>query len=80
MQVQLFVELLNHYLYFMEKGNEEITASIVNQVVSKIKEELPSLEPNEERDQITKHFENTKDHIKAAVSSKPTFKDIQIED
>ena len=23
-QVQLFVEILNHYLYFFEKGNEQV--------------------------------------------------------
>lgn len=69
-QVQLFVELLNHYLYFKEKGNEQIEADVVNQIIAKIKEELPNLEINEERDQINKHFKNTKDHVKAVTSSK----------
>lgn len=31
-QVQLFVELLNHYVYFLEKGNEQVNVEILNQV------------------------------------------------
>lgn len=27
-QVQLFVELLNHYLYFYEKGNDQVSFSL----------------------------------------------------
>jgi vacuolar protein sorting-associated protein 35 len=27
-QVQLFVELLNHYIYFYEKDNEQVSAKI----------------------------------------------------
>ena len=27
-QVQLFVELLNHYIYFYEKGNDQVNISI----------------------------------------------------
>lgn len=64
-QVQLLVELLNLYLYFLEKGNKEIGGSLLNQLISKIKEELPNLEMNEDRDQISSHFENTKIHIRA---------------
>jgi len=78
-QVQLFVELVNHYLYFMEKGNEEVTSSLVNQILTKIGEQLPGLERNEERDQINKHFENTTDHIKIISESNPSlFKDIEV--
>jgi vacuolar protein sorting-associated protein 35 len=80
-QVQLFVELLNHYVYFVEKGNDQINCSVMNQIISKIKEELPNLEKNEERDQINKHFENTKDHIKSVSTVKTDlYKEIEIED
>ncbi|XP_022256816.1 vacuolar protein sorting-associated protein 35-like isoform X1 [Limulus polyphemus] len=63
-QVQLFVELLNHYIYFYEKGNDQITVQVLNQLISKIKQELPGLEANEETDQINKHFLNTIEHLK----------------
>lgn len=31
-QVQLYVELLNSYLYYYERGNTQITVSMLNQV------------------------------------------------
>ncbi|KAF7283955.1 vacuolar protein sorting 35 isoform X1 [Rhynchophorus ferrugineus] len=68
-QVQLFVELLNHYIYFFEKGNEEVNIEILNQVIKKIKEELPNLESSDETEQITKHFNNTLEHIKTRLES-----------
>ncbi|XP_075218670.1 vacuolar protein sorting 35 isoform X2 [Lycorma delicatula] len=63
-QTQLFVELLNHYVYFYEKGNEHVTVAMLNQVISKIREELPNLEANEESEQISKHFTNTIEHLR----------------
>lgn len=68
-QVQLFVELLNHYVYFFEKGNDQVTVAILNQVIGKIKEELPNLEPSDETEQISKHFYNTLEHLKSRMES-----------
>jgi len=68
-QTQLFVELLNHYLYFYEKGNDQITVAMLNQVISKIREELPNLESNEETEQISKHFSNTIEHLRNRIES-----------
>lgn len=33
-QVQLYVELLNHYLFYFERGNSLITVTMLNQVIS----------------------------------------------
>ncbi|CAL8109830.1 unnamed protein product [Orchesella dallaii] len=77
-QVQLFVELLNHYLYFKKKGNQLIEATLVNELVEKIKEELPNLENNEESQQISKHFTNTIDHVKSVASIEEHYKDIAV--
>lgn len=33
-QVQLYVELLNHYLFYYQRGNAQITISMLNQVRS----------------------------------------------
>ncbi|XP_050301165.1 vacuolar protein sorting-associated protein 35 isoform X3 [Anthonomus grandis grandis] len=68
-QVQLFVELLNHYVYFFEKGNDQVNIEILNQVIKKIKEELPNLESSDETEQISKHFNNTLDHIRIRLES-----------
>lgn len=32
-QVQLYVELLNHYLFYYERGNSLITIAMLNQVI-----------------------------------------------
>ena len=40
---------------------------VLNQLISKIREDLPNLESNEETEQIRKHFENTVDHIRVRV-------------
>lgn len=68
-QVQLFVELLNHYVYFFEKENDQVTVQILNQVIGKIREESPNLESCEETDQISKHFANTLEHLKLRLDS-----------
>lgn len=64
-QVQLFIELTNHYIYFYEKGNDQVTVQIINQVIAKIKDEIPNLESSEETEQIQKHFSNTVEHLKS---------------
>ncbi|KAL4235432.1 Vacuolar protein sorting-associated protein 35 [Mactra antiquata] len=68
-QVQLFVELLNHYIYYYEKENEQVNIQVLNQLISKIKETLPNLEANEETEQINKHFQNTLEHLQVMKQS-----------
>ncbi|KAK7114883.1 vacuolar protein sorting-associated protein 35-like [Littorina saxatilis] len=62
-QVQLFVEVLNHYIYFYEKGCEQISVQVLNQIIARVRELLPNLEANEETEQINKHFKNTLEHL-----------------
>ncbi|XP_017786600.1 PREDICTED: vacuolar protein sorting-associated protein 35 isoform X2 [Nicrophorus vespilloides] len=71
-QVQLFVELLNHYVYFYENGNDQVTVQMLNQLIGKIREESPNLESSEETEQITKHFNNTLDHLRARIENPET--------
>ncbi|XP_071496799.1 vacuolar protein sorting-associated protein 35-like [Diadema antillarum] len=68
-QVQLFVEILNRYVYFYERGNEQITLMVPNQLLEKIREDMPNLEDNEDTEQITKHFNNTIDHLRTKQES-----------
>lgn len=45
----------------------------MNQLLAEIKELLPSIESNEETEQINKHFQNTLEHIQEdAVKSQST--------
>lgn len=39
------------------------------QVIKKIKEELPNLESSDETEQITKHFNNSLEHIRVRLES-----------
>lgn len=68
-QVQLYVELLNHYLFYFERGNSLITVTMLNQLIAKINEELPNLEQCEETKQIEMHNSNTLAHIKLRMES-----------
>ncbi|XP_037051004.1 vacuolar protein sorting-associated protein 35 isoform X1 [Bradysia coprophila] len=68
-QVQLYVELLNHYLFYFERGNSLITITMLNQLIAKINEELPNLEQCEETKQIEMHSNNTLAHIKLRMDS-----------
>lgn len=68
-QVQLYVELLNHYLFYYERGNAQITVSMLNQLIAKINEELPNLEPTEETKQIEMHYQNTLAHIRSRMET-----------
>ncbi|KAL4613614.1 vacuolar protein sorting-associated protein 35 [Arapaima gigas] len=64
LQVQLFIEILNRYIYFYEKENDAVTIQVLNQLVQKIREDVPNLEASEETEQINKHFHNTLEHLR----------------
>uniref|UniRef100_A0A2K5QSD5 Vacuolar protein sorting-associated protein 35 n=1 Tax=Cebus imitator TaxID=2715852 RepID=A0A2K5QSD5_CEBIM len=66
LQVQLFIEILNRYIYFYEKENDavSVTIQVLNQLIQKIREDLPNLESSEETEQINKHFHNTLEHLR----------------
>jgi len=42
---------------------------MVNQLIGKIRGELPNLEANEETEQINKHFTNTLEHLRNRLES-----------
>jgi vacuolar protein sorting-associated protein 35 len=72
-QAQLLVELLNVYILFHEKNNNEISASFLKQLVDKIKTAIDGLEKDsEETSQIAKHFENSLNHLRHLKDSKET--------
>ena len=63
-QVQLFVEILNHYVLFHEAGCESITVAMLAEIIKIVTEELAGLEQTDESQQIGQHFSNTIQHIK----------------
>lgn len=42
---------------------------MLNHLISKIHEELPNLETNEETEQISKHFSNSLEHLRNRMES-----------
>uniref|UniRef100_A0A8C8HFQ6 Vacuolar protein sorting-associated protein 35 n=1 Tax=Oncorhynchus tshawytscha TaxID=74940 RepID=A0A8C8HFQ6_ONCTS len=64
LQVQLFIEILNRYVCFYERENDAVTVQVLNQLIQKIREDLPNLEASEETEQINKHFHNTLEHLR----------------
>lgn len=66
---------MNHYIYFFEKGNDQIDVDILNQLIKKVRDELANLESSDEADQITKHFNNTLLHLKMRTESPDTDRD-----
>ena len=77
-KAQLYVELLNKYIFFAEKGHTGVTEEIIQELVNRVREELPNIEADE-TEQITKHFENTLAHIKVRqeTGEEPTFANVQ---
>jgi vacuolar protein sorting-associated protein 35 len=63
-QVQLLVEILNHYVLFYEAGNTTISVEMIQEIVSLVQGELGSLEQGEESEQIGQHFTNTLAHMR----------------
>lgn len=82
-QIQIYVELLNQYLFYCERGNGAINITTINQLIAKIKETMPNLEECEESKQIETYFNNTIAHVKQRIdpnntSSEPAFEGILI--
>ena len=46
-----------------------MTIQVLNQLIGKIREDLPNLEANEETEQINKHFTNTLEHLRSRQES-----------
>jgi len=57
--VQLFVEILNRYLYFYEKRNEFVTVKYINGLIDLINTNKGNMEASDESESITRHYRNT---------------------
>jgi vacuolar protein sorting-associated protein 35 len=63
-QVHLFVEILNKYLYFYDRGCPSITTRYLKGLLALIDEHLPNLDSSELSQQAQRHYQNTLAHIK----------------
>jgi vacuolar protein sorting-associated protein 35 len=77
-QVQLLVELLNTYMLFYEKGNDQALA-VIKGLLDKLRGSVKELEAEESSDGIRQHYENTLAHVmhtKATDSS--MYPDVEV--
>lgn len=53
---------------------------LLNALITKIREELPNLEANQETEQINKHFQNTIDRLRSRAESdvSPSYKELEL--
>lgn len=58
------------YIWFLYRFHPQVTVQVINQLIGKIKEDVPNLEANEETEQINKHFQNTLEHLQLRLDSK----------
>lgn len=56
----LYIEVLNRYLYYFERGNEEITEQVIQQLLDLITNEMVDRKVNEP---TQKFYQNTLQHI-----------------
>jgi len=59
MNVQLFVEILNRYIYYFDKQNEAVTMKYVNGLIDLIITNSPNMDNSDQSALINKHFKNT---------------------
>jgi len=59
-QAQLIVELINAYVHFYHQGNQNITIAHLNELISKVRQDLlPQLDSSDEKELIEKHLGTT---------------------
>lgn len=58
----------------------QVTMQLLNALISKIGEELPNLEANQETEQINKHFQNTMDRLRSRSEAElePSYEGLQL--
>ena len=63
--VELFVEILNRYVYYYDQGNETVTTKYINGLIELIHSNLQSNEQTSSLEAPKKHFFRTLDYIKS---------------
>jgi vacuolar protein sorting-associated protein 35 len=80
-KVQLYVELLNKYVYFYEKGVSSVKIEMIQELMERVREESRGLEPGDEAEQIRTHFANTLEHIRSRMEDPedgPSYEGIKL--
>jgi vacuolar protein sorting-associated protein 35 len=63
--VELFVEILNRYVYYFEQNNEAVTTKYLNGLIELIHSNLSTSEPTAALENPKRHFHRTLDYIES---------------
>jgi vacuolar protein sorting-associated protein 35 len=63
--VELFVEVLNRYLYYFEQENETITTRFINGLIELIHSNLQTADSSQSLENARRHFQRTVDYVKS---------------
>jgi len=80
--VHLFVEILNHYIYYYEHNNQSIQTKYLTGLIDLIQTNLANTEAGDNLEHIHRHFQNTLAHIKQCkenpVDGQPSFAELTV--
>uniref|UniRef100_A0A7S4UC97 Vacuolar protein sorting-associated protein 35 n=1 Tax=Guillardia theta TaxID=55529 RepID=A0A7S4UC97_GUITH len=62
--VNLFIEILDRYLYYYEAGNEKVTVKYIQGLLDLVNEHLSTMEAGQELDNLRGHYNATLAHIR----------------
>lgn len=63
---ELFVEILNRYMFFFEHDCETITVAYLSGLIALINEHLETMDPSDAKAALEAHYHNTLAHIRVA--------------
>nr|CAH0108237.1 unnamed protein product [Daphnia galeata] len=85
-QAQLIVELVNAYVHFFHQGNQNITVTHINELISKVRQDLlPQLENSDEKELIERHLGASCDMLRhrrdnpSTTSDAPSYQGIVLD-
>jgi len=77
MNVHLFVEILNQYLYYFENGCDVVTVQYLSGLIELINTNIANMD-GAETAAINSHYKNSLEFIRFKKQSDPKYKDIEI--
>lgn len=70
--VHLFVEILDQYLYYFETENDAITEKYISGLIALVNEHIDNMDMSEQRSEVEAHYRNTLAHIRRMQQNSKT--------
>lgn len=78
MNVHLFVEILNRYLYYFENGCDVVTVQYLSGLIELINTNIANMDSSADTNAINNHYKNTLEYIRLKKQADEKYKDIEI--